>query len=205
MGTEILNDPLTGVSRETLDRLEAYAACLTRWQARINLVGRGTLGSLWDRHIRDSAQLLPLFPDHAEALVDLGSGAGLPGLVLAILGVPSCHLVESDQRKAAFLREAARAAGVSDQVTVHVARVEALDPRPAADVVMARALAPLDRLLGLAEPWLAAGAVGLFPKGRDAEAEIAAAAAHWRMDLERRPSAVDPQSTILRVTEVARV
>src|ERR1700730_12401053 len=104
------------VSRETLARLEAYAALLTRWSARINLVGRGALADLWRRHIHDSAQLWPLLPASARTLIALGSGAGLPGLVLAILGVPGVELVEADSRKAAFLREAARVTGA--EVTI---------------------------------------------------------------------------------------
>src|SRR5262249_24184315 len=99
---------LTGVSRETVTRLEAYAGLLRRWSGRINLVGRNTLGDLWRRHFLDAAQLRPLISEKARSLVDLGSGAGFPGLVLAILGVPGVELIESDKRKAVFLREVAR-------------------------------------------------------------------------------------------------
>ena len=108
---------LLGVSRETLDRLQAYLDLLARWQQRINLVGASTLADPWRRHVLDSAQLWRWWPDRARVLADLGSGAGLPGLVLAVLGAPVTHLVESDRRKAAFLREAARATGAL--VTVH--------------------------------------------------------------------------------------
>jgi 16S rRNA (guanine527-N7)-methyltransferase len=131
----------TGVSRETLARLEAYAALLLAWNRRVNLVGRGTEEDLWRRHMLDSAQLHPLIPAGARTLVDLGSGAGFPGLVLAILGGPHVHLVESDQRKAVFLREAARVTGAA--AMVHAIRIEAAPPL-AADIVTARALAPLD-------------------------------------------------------------
>src|SRR5260221_2069883 len=132
----------TGVSRETCERLERYVATLLRWQPTINLVSRGTLDDLWRRHLLDSAQLLPHMPD-CGPIVDLGSGAGFPGLVLAILGAPDVHLVESDSRKAAFLREAARAAGAA--VTVHNAPIETVSVPAAA--ITARALAPLTPLL----------------------------------------------------------
>ena len=139
------------VSRETLARLEAYAALLTQWSARINLLGRDTLPDLWRRHMLDSAQLLPLLPDNTQSLIDLGSGAGFPGLVLAILGVPGVELVEADSRKAAFLREAARVAEAA--VTIRPCRISAVPAHPV-DVVTARALAPLARLLDLARPFL---------------------------------------------------
>ncbi len=158
------------VSRETLDRLTVYAQVLRHWQRRINLVSPGTLDHLWTRHFADSARLVPWLPAAGGTVVDLGSGAGFPGLVLALLTPATVHLVESDRRKAAFLREAARQTGAP--VTVHACRVEALPPLPA-DVVTARALAPLPRLLTLAAPWLTAGARGLFPKGRTAAEEVA--------------------------------
>ncbi len=130
------------VSRETLERLDAYVGLLAAWNRRINLVGASTLGDPWRRHILDSAQLLPHVPRQARVLVDLGSGAGLPGLILSILGVPEVHLVESDQRKAAFLFEAARITGAACKI--HPVRAEKM-PRLAADVVTARALARLAR------------------------------------------------------------
>ncbi|MGH7060988.1 MAG: 16S rRNA (guanine(527)-N(7))-methyltransferase RsmG, partial [Stellaceae bacterium] len=152
---------LVPVSRETLARLEAYVELLGRWSARINLVGRDSLADSWRRHILDSAQVLPLVPDGARNLIDLGSGAGLPGLVLAILGMPAVELIESDIRKCAFLREAARVTGT--EVAISRSRIEARVPQPV-DVVTARALAPLDRLLGLAAPFLGTGSVCLFLK-----------------------------------------
>jgi 16S rRNA (guanine527-N7)-methyltransferase len=115
-----------GVSRETLDRLQVYLDLLARWQSRINLVGPATLADPWRRHILDCAQLWRFWPTGAQTLADLGSGAGLPGLVLAVMGAPTVHLIESDQRKAAFLREASRACGVA--VTVHAQRSEAIPP-----------------------------------------------------------------------------
>src|SRR3954469_8502096 len=140
---------LTGVSRETLARLQAYAGLLTNWSGRINLVASSTLADPWRRHFLDSAQLYPLIPNPlnpmgARTLIDLGSGAGFPGLVLAIMGIEGVELVESDARKCAFLREAARVAGA--KATVRNARIEAVPTHPVA-VITARGCAPLDRLL----------------------------------------------------------
>jgi len=187
-----------GVSRETLARLEIYADLLQDWNRRINLVAPRSLPDLWRRHMLDSAQLWPLLPpapaDRPRRLVDLGSGAGFPGLVLAILGAGEVHLIDSDQRKAAFLREAARA--TATPVTVHAARLAAV-PALRADVVTARALAPLPRLLELAAPFLGPDAVALFPKGRGVAEELTAAAKAWKIALTQYPSRTDPGGTIL--------
>lgn len=187
------------VSRETRERLEAYAALLGKWQARINLVSPATLLDLWRRHMLDSAQLLPLLPPGTRVLVDLGSGAGFPGLVLAAMGVPEVHLIESDSRKCAFLREAARVMAVA--ATVHNRRIEAMPPI-AADVVTARALAPLARLLAYAAPFIEEDAQCLFLKGKTGEDELTEAAKDWKMRVERVPSLSDPAGTILRISEV---
>ncbi|MGH7116740.1 MAG: 16S rRNA (guanine(527)-N(7))-methyltransferase RsmG [Stellaceae bacterium] len=192
---------IVSVSCETLARLEAYAGVLTRWSERINLVGRDTLGDLWRRHMLDSAQLRPLVSDHARGLIDLGSGAGFPGLVLAILGVPGVELVEADSRKAAFLREAARVAAA--EVTIRPCRVAAVPPHPV-DVVTARALAPLDRLLGLARPFLGPDTVCLFPKGERAEQELTVARKSWTMSASLHQSIADPRGVVLRLHQVAR-
>jgi 16S rRNA (guanine527-N7)-methyltransferase len=189
------------VSRETLERLEAYAALLVRWSARINLVGRNTLVDLWRRHILDSAQLQPLVPDSARSVIDLGSGAGLPGLVLAILGVPGVELIEADSRKAAFLREAARIAEVD--VTIRPCRIQAVPPHPV-DIVTARACAPLEGLLRLAEPFLAAKTECLFLKGERVEDELNLARKHWKMTARLCQSRSDPRGIILRLQQVAR-
>lgn len=191
------------VSRETRTRLERHLELLRQWQKRINLVGPATLADAWQRHTLDSAQLFALLPATTRRLVDLGSGAGFPGLVLAILGVPEVHLVEADRRKAAFLREAARLTG-TDNVVVHARRIEELAPFPA-DVVTARALAPLPRLLALAAPFLGPGGVAIFPKGREVAAELTAAAQHWTMQVEQVASATAPGARILLVREVQRV
>jgi 16S rRNA (guanine527-N7)-methyltransferase len=195
----------TGVSRETLDRLGAYADLLRKWNKAVNLVGRGTVGDLWRRHMLDSAQLVDLLPpapaDRPRRVVDLGSGAGFPGLVLAVLGAGEVHLVEADGRKAAFLREAAR--GIGANVAFHVKRAESL-PALEADVVTARAFAPLAELLGYAAPLLRPDGVGLFPKGKGVEGELTVARKAWNMTVQRVPSRTDPSATILRVEALVR-
>ena len=192
---------LTHVSRETMARLSAYVELLTHWNNRINLVGRNTIGDIWHRHILDSAQLLAMIPAHARTLVDLGTGAGLPGLVLSILGVPEVHLIESDRRKAVFLAEAIRV--TRSPAKLHAGRVEDVKPFPA-DVVCARALAPLPELLALAAPFIGQDTVCLFHKGKDAAAELTAAAKAWNMVTEPLPSVTDKSATILRLEGVSR-
>lgn len=189
---------MTGVSRETLARLARHLKLLARWQKRINLVGAATLADPWRRHVLDSAQLAPLVPAGAR-LADLGSGAGFPGLVLAIMRGGLVDLIESDARKAAFLAEAVRETAAP--AAVHNARAESLALK--ADVVAARACAPLDRLLGLALPLLAPGGICLFLKGVRAEEEIEAARARWRMTVCRHPSLSAPEGVVLELRGVS--
>jgi 16S rRNA (guanine527-N7)-methyltransferase len=189
------------VSRETLSRLEAYAYLLVRWSARINLVGRDTLPDLWRRHMLDSAQLCPLVPANAQSVIDLGSGAGFPGLVLAILGAPGVELVEADSRKAAFLREAARVTAA--EVTIRPVRIAAVPPHRV-DVVTARALAPLDKLLELAEPFIGPDTICLFPKGEKAAQELTLARKDWTMTASMHHSIADPRGVVLCLQRVAR-
>ena len=191
----------TAVSRETLERLQAYVALLAAWNPRINLVGPRTLNDVWRRHILDSAQLYRLIPPRARILVDLGTGAGLPGLVLAILGVPEVHLFESDGRKAAFLREAARVTGTA--AIVHAQRLESV-PGFAADVITARALAPFPVLLDHAVKFMAAHSILLLLKGKTVAEELTQARKAWKMRATQLPSATDPSGTILRLEEVIR-
>jgi 16S rRNA (guanine527-N7)-methyltransferase len=189
------------VSRETLERLTLHLELLARWQPAINLVGPTTLADPWRRHVLDSAQLVAHLSREAGNLVDLGSGAGFPGMVLAILGVPDVTLIESDRRKAQFLREVARATGTA--VTIHAERAERVAPFPAA-VVTARALAPLPRLLPLAARFLAADGACLLLKGASVSDELTAAAKSWHMAPEMLPSLSAPAGIVLKLRGVAR-
>jgi 16S rRNA (guanine527-N7)-methyltransferase len=190
---------LTGISHETLARLDAYAGLLRNWSARINLVASSTLADPWRRHFLDSAQLFPLIPAGADSLVDLGSGAGFPGLVLAIMGIPGVELVESDARKCAFLREAARVAAAA--VTIRNARIEAVPSRPVA-VVTARGCASLDRLLSYSQRFIGPGTVCLFAKGEQAGQELAVATQQWNFDVTSHPSRTDPRGVVLCLSRV---
>lgn len=193
---------LVPVSRETAALLDQYVSLLTRWQAAKNLVGPATLDHAWTRHIADSAQLVALVPD-ARTWVDLGSGAGFPGLVVACLqrDVPGMmvHLVESNGRKCAFLREAIRLLKVPAKV--HDGRIEAvLDGwQGRVDVVSARALAPLSDLLHLGRKLLTTGAVGIFPKGQDVDEELTEAAKYWKIQASTVASKTDPKARIVVV------
>ena len=196
---------LTDVSRETLEHLRSYAQLLRKWQKSINLVASDSLDDLWRRHILDSAQLFPLLPTETRKLVDLGSGAGFPGLVLAIMGVPEVHLIESDIKKTVFLAEVARTAGLQTGTnpTIHRQRIEKMAGW-STDVVTARACAPLDRLLILAERFIGPNTICLFLKGERIEDELTLARKQWRMVIERLPSASDPSGTILRLGQIRR-
>lgn len=198
-----LNKLGVDVSRETLAWLEIYAALLVKWQAKINLIGPATLPDLWRRHFLDSAQLLPLLPGSGGTLVDLGSGAGFPGLVLALMTDWKVHLVDSDQRKSAFLRQVALETGILSRVTIHAQRFEALAPFPA-DVVTARACAALDALLGHAFPFIGETGRCLFLKGERVEEELTAAESRWTMRVERRASVSDATGAILVIDHLQR-
>lgn len=190
-----------GVSRETEERLRDYLALLRHWNVRINLVADAPEHVLWHRHILDSLQLAPLLAEAPEGpLVDLGSGAGFPGLVLAAVLGRETHLLESDRRKCAFLTEAARTLGLT-KVHIHPSRIETTTLPPAA-IVTARALAPLTTLLPHAHRILVPAGVALFPKGRTAEQELTEASPAWMMRIERFPSRTDPTATILRFSEI---
>ncbi len=193
------------VSRETSGRLAAFAALVARWTPRINLISAGTVPLIQTRHIADSAQLFPLAPPGFRHWADLGSGGGFPGIVVAIIAAErnpdaAFTLVESDARKAAFLRIAARELRLA--VTVVHSRIETLEPL-GADVVSARALGPLPQLLGLVGRHLAPDGVAILPKGRGAAAEIDAARASWRFDLSETPSKTDPEARLLRIERIA--
>ena len=193
---------LVAVSRETAARLDLFVAHLLRVAPHLNLIARSTLPHVWTRHVADSLQLLPLAPD-AKCWIDLGSGAGFPGLVIAcaLAGRPGAtvHLVESIGKKAAFLREAVNLLQVP--AVIHAVRIEDFGKnfklRP--DVVTARALAPLDELLKLAQPLLKTGAQGLFPKGQDVEAELTQASKYWNIEAQLVPSTPSPEGRIVVV------
>jgi 16S rRNA (guanine527-N7)-methyltransferase len=190
-----------GVSRETLERLTVYLDLLRRWQPAINLVGPATLADPWRRHVLDSGQLAAHLPAPAASLIDLGSGAGFPGMVLALLGTRNVHLIEADRRKARFLREVVRIAGVS--AVIHAERIEQMQGWPAA-VVTARALAPLPRLLELAERFLTSDSVCLFLKGRSVERELTDARVSWHMVAETFPSLSEPAGRVLKLRGIRR-
>lgn len=195
------------VSRETMGRLEAYVALLEKWNPRINLVAKSTISEAWTRHIVDSAQVFKLAPAGARHWVDLGSGGGFPGLVVAIMAIEGATdfqmtLVESDTRKATFLRQVIRETGAAAQVKT--TRIEQLTPLNA-DVLSARALADLGVLCGFAERHLAADGVALFQKGATWEKELAEAQKTWRFDCQVINSETDPAAVILKLKGISRV
>lgn len=198
--------PLDDVSRETILRLETYADRLRHWQKHINLISPATLPELWHRHVIDSAQLFRLAPGGWTRWVDLGSGGGLPGAVVAIMAEGSrrtVHLVESNAKKAAFLVNVL--AELAPTARVHRLRVEQSYLSVGdVDVVSARALASLSGLFVLAEPWLAHGTCALFPKGRGYAEEIAEARDDWQFSLVEHISVTDADSRVLEIRDVTR-
>jgi 16S rRNA (guanine527-N7)-methyltransferase len=193
---------LVPVSRETAARLDRYVALLIDWQSRMNLIAASTVPMLWTRHIADSLQLLAILPQ-ARRWADLGSGAGFPGVpiacALADQSSAEVHLIESNKKKAAFLREAVRV--TEAPALVHAERVAdfARGFRGRFDVVTARALAPLPELLSIAYPLLKSGAQGLFPKGQDVDAELTDATKCWSIQASFVPSRTDPKSRIVMI------
>jgi len=188
------------VSRETLAHLDTYAALLTKWQPRINLVSGGTLPDLWRRHFLDSAQLHAMIPEGSH-VADLGAGAGFPGLVLAMMGGLTVTLVESDNRKCTFMREVIRHTRIP--ATVINKRIESADLSNC-DVITCRALASLDTLLALCEPYLSEKTHCLFPKGNKLNEELTIANQSWNIVYDKIPSITDPSGCILKISEVSR-
>ncbi|MEZ5877261.1 MAG: 16S rRNA (guanine(527)-N(7))-methyltransferase RsmG [Tepidamorphaceae bacterium] len=209
---ELLAD--LGVSRETRDRLEVFVSLLVKWQKAQNLVGPATLRDVWTRHIADSLQLLPYIQERTS-IADIGSGAGFPGLVLAIAFAdadpairPAVHLIESNRRKAAFLRSAARETGA--RAVVHSDRVETVlsgadEGGVAPDIITARALASLQQLFEMTQAALKNHVVCLFHKGRGFEMELSEARRYWNFEADIIPSRVAEDSVILRVSQIAQV
>lgn len=205
---DLLN--IDGVSRESLPALETYVDLLLHWQRRINLIGPGTVEDVWHRHVADSLQLLPLLQQQPGSILDLGSGAGFPGIPLAIVHArhngAMVHLVESNSKKASFLREAVRL--TSARAEVHCGRIESLDSdalQVGIGVVTSRALASLPDLLNFAQKPLENRAVALFHKGRGVDDELTEAHKYWKLRLERIPSLTEPGACILKIEEATRV
>ena len=199
---------LTPVSRETLTRLETFVDLLLQWQRTTNLISPATISNLWTRHVADSLQLLDLAPA-AKVWVDFGSGGGFPGIPVgcALAGRPGAkvHLVESNGKKAAFLREAIRVTGIP--AVVHARRIEDCGDSfgDKIDVVSARALAPLKILCDQAFLLIAKGAIGLFPKGQDVAAELTEAAKYWRVEARTVPSRTSPDGCIVVIDGPTRL
>jgi 16S rRNA (guanine527-N7)-methyltransferase len=187
-------------SEEAWQRLESHVQLLEKWQPTINLIGKSTLADIWGRHVLDSLQLLPMLPPDARTLIDLGSGAGFPGLVVAAVRPDiTVRLVEADQRKSVFLGEAVR--GAAPNAIVITARIEAVPAQPA-DIVTARALAPLPKLLAWAHKFVTDPAICLFHKGEGLDNELTDARRDWMMDVDRVPSVTAPGAAILRVARL---
>ena len=187
---------LLNVSRETIDKFQAYLTLLEKWQRRINLVANSTLADAWQRHILDSGQLVAYYPPQTRHILDVGSGAGFPGLVLSIMGGVTVDLVESDQRKAVFLSTVIRELGLSAKV--HNQRIENM-PKLYPDVITARALAPVPRLLNLIETQLSSSCVCLFLKGASVEDELTNLQSYSTMTATTHPSLSGPTGVVLEL------
>jgi 16S rRNA (guanine527-N7)-methyltransferase len=192
---------LQNVSRETFSLLQRYSDQLQKWNQHINLIAFSTEQDIWRRHIEDSAQLYPYVAE-AKIIADVGSGAGLPGMVLAILGCKNVHLIESDKRKSIFLKECVREFSLAKHVIVHDQRVESI-PSLQCDVIVSRACASLEQLLAYAKPHMADSARCIFLKGKRALEEITIAS-KWRFDYSLHPSMIDSEGVILEVTNVEK-
>ncbi|HEY0043146.1 MAG TPA: 16S rRNA (guanine(527)-N(7))-methyltransferase RsmG [Allosphingosinicella sp.] len=201
MMDEFASKEALGVPRETVERLEAFVDYLAAENERQNLVSRGTLGSVWSRHIYDSAQLLRFAPSADASWIDLGTGAGFPGLIIAALHGGPVTLVEARKLRADFLREGAEILGVEDRTDIYCAKVEAVETGTY-DVISARAFAPLPKLLALGEKFAAPGTRWVLPKGRNAKSELDAARASWQGAFRVEPSLTDAEAGIIVAEEV---
>lgn len=190
------------VSRETISRLEIYVSELLKWQERINLIGPSTADDVWKRHIIDSLHLLPLIQTSETSLLDLGSGAGLPGLILAVAGIRHVTLVESDSKKCAFLREAARI--THTPLNIENCRIEKLSPKPF-EVITSRALAPLGKLLELCECFTDSETICLFPKGKNYSNELDDAMKQWGFEYIKHSGAPGGDGFVLEIRRLRRL
>lgn len=195
------------VSRETIERLQIYNSLLSKWNPKINLVAKSTIDDVWHRHFADSAQLWPLADNPKGSWLDIGSGAGFPGLVIAAIAAeksPSLKvsMIESDVRKSVFLQTVAREMGIESEIITK--RIEDVSSR-SANIISARALASVDKLLGFAEKHLAKDGICLFPKGANVDSELTEAASSWHIEYDKFPSITDSQAVILRIGEFHRV
>ena len=192
---------VTGTAPEIVNKIERFVSLLEKWQSKKNLVGKSTLPEVWNRHILDSAQLAPLIANIPGEIVDIGSGAGFPGLILAMLMGRKVHLIESDSGKCAFLTEAAR---VTDSPVIIInRRIESVTDIKFS-VVTARAVAPLAALIGLAQPILEPEGVCFFLKGQKVSEELTKALKRWKMIVTRIPSVTDSNATVLKLEKIAR-
>lgn len=196
-----MTDDLADAPRGALERLKGFVDLLLRWNRSVNLISRSDESVIWERHVADSLQLVRLIPKGIERAIDLGSGAGFPGLVLAIETGIHFSLIEADHRKAAFLREAGREAGAP--ITVYTSRIETAQVAPA-PLLTARGLAPLPKLLNLAARFVVPGGLCIFPKGANANVELTASSTEWHMRAEQVPSLTAPGAVILCISEIAR-
>lgn len=188
---------LSNVSRETTARLEIYVALLLKWNQKINLISASTEELIWQRHITDSIQLISHIPPEAKKIADLGTGAGLPGIILAMMMPQEFFLIERDQRKCAFLAEAIRECGV---INVSIVNEDVRKIHDKFDVVVARGLSNLDELLGFAYPLIMEKSISLFPKGKTYAMELEQAKKHWVFTHQEFPSLTDPEARILSVS-----
>ena len=196
------------VSRETVARLQLFMDLLGKWNRRINLVGANEMGRLWHRHVLDSAQLLAFLDESPKSWLDLGSGAGFPALIMAVLlsgkTAPEMHLVESNGKKCAFLRQAVQQLDVS--ASIHHCRIDSLPEHVSApDVISARALASLPELLNHAESHLGPNTRCFFHKGQDVELELALSAKYWSMQVRKEPSRVEKGGHVLILSNIHRI
>jgi 16S rRNA (guanine527-N7)-methyltransferase len=188
------------VSRETFDRIALYVRILTQSAGGQNLIAPSTLGTIWERHVLDSAQLVRFEPFDGASWVDVGSGAGLPGLIVALLVKGPITLIEPRRLRAEFLSDVVSKLGLADRVTIECAKVERVQGK--FDVITARAVAALDRLLAMTEHLSKSETVWLLPKGKNAQTELAQAQVNWHCDVRVEQSCTDPESQILVLTRV---